>query len=78
MVRQAQANVAANDPWASMIVTDDISRQDDDLHYDEAGHIDFGQRLGNAYLELTAVPEPACFQLLVAALLGTLSLRRRR
>ena len=54
IVRQAQANVAENDPWAVMVETDDISRQDDDLHYDNAGHLDFGERLANSYLKLLA------------------------
>ena len=77
LVRDAQASVAANDPWASMVVTDDISKLDH-AHFDAAGQIDFGQRLGNAYLELVAVPEPSSGALAGFAVVCWFFYRKRR
>ena len=59
-VRNAQASVAELDPWASMVTTDDLPKLDN-LHYDAAGQIEFGQRLGNAYFDLAALREPHLF-----------------
>ena len=60
-----------------MVTTDDISKLDH-AHFDAAGQIDFGQRLGNAYLELVAVPEPSSGALAGFAVVFGLCYRKRR
>jgi hypothetical protein len=49
LVRTAQETVDMEDPLATMITTDDLSRLED-LHLDSAGQTTQGQRFANAYL----------------------------
>ncbi|WP_224248231.1 sialate O-acetylesterase [Hyalangium gracile] len=48
-VQAAQVAVAKADPRAALVLTDDLSRNADDLHYDTAGTVELGSRFAHAY-----------------------------
>ena len=72
-VRQAQQDVAAEDPYIALVNTDDLS-ESNDAHFDLAGLGALGNRFGEAYL---AIPEPAGLALLLPAALAVLKPIRR-
>ena len=47
-VRNAQARIAAELPGVFLVETDDLSKWDDDLHYDTAGILELGRRFAVA------------------------------
>lgn len=51
-VRSAQRALADDDADVWLVDTDDISKWDDNLHYDSAGQLELGRRFAQAYLEV--------------------------
>ncbi|MCA9264890.1 MAG: hypothetical protein KDA60_13615 [Planctomycetales bacterium] len=78
-VQAAQANVAAADPFAELVVTNGFSLLGDDLHFNSAGQIDLGEAFATELLPANssggAVPEPSTLAL---SLLGLPLMRCRR
>jgi hypothetical protein len=76
-VRQAQANVAADDPISYLIVTDAFPLKNDNLHFNAAGQILLGEAFADSYVQ--SVPEPApAFSALVLVVLRALAVASRR
>jgi len=48
-VQAAQAVVAQTDPRTALVLTDDLPRASDDLHYTSAGIVELGLRFAHAY-----------------------------
>lgn len=76
-IRDVQGAFALNDSLMGIVQTEDLEfRSDDVLHLASQGQLDLGVRYANAYLQVTAVPEPSTFVLLLP-IIGTVWRRRR-
>jgi hypothetical protein len=56
-VRQAQENVAAGDPRAALVDTDDLSMAADSLHFDALGELFLGKRFAETYVGIVGPGE---------------------
>ncbi len=54
-VREAQERAAREIPGVHLVATDDLTKWDDDLHYDNAGILELGRRFAAAVLEVSRV-----------------------
>jgi hypothetical protein len=52
-VRSAQRALAGEDAAVWLVDTDDISKWDDNLHYDSVGQLELGRRFARAFLEVS-------------------------
>ena len=52
-IREAQRALAEADPHITLISTDDLPRQTDDLHFTAQGQLEMGRRFITAWLRLT-------------------------
>ncbi len=50
-VREAQAQTEQEVPCTKMILTDDLGKLDDGLHYDASGLMEMGRRFTKAFLQ---------------------------
>lgn len=76
-IRDVQGALALNDPLIGIVQTEDLQfRSDDALHLASQGQLDLGVRYANQYLQITAVPEPAAFAILLP-FVGMMGWRRR-
>lgn len=50
-VRAAQQDLVETDAAVWLVDTDDISKWDDNLHYDSAGQLELGRRFAQTFLE---------------------------
>lgn len=58
-VRNAQAAVAAADPYSRLVVTDSFGLNSDHLHFNRPGQVDLGYAFASKMQEMVAVPEPS-------------------
>jgi len=74
-VRNAQAAVAAADPYSRLVVTDSFGLNSDDLHFNRPGQVDLGYAFASQMQQLIAVPEPSAISMILIGILLPLGCR---